>query len=596
MVMQPEETDEWIAYISMWAALVFSLVSGLFYYKEFRALRCGWEVMYVAILETVNYIFLIGWGDLSPFYWKIDTKCHGEDDESGCWGGADRVINEVPVARYMEWLITCPVLLIALSNLTGLKDDYNWRTMKLLTADQGTILFGATGAMASGSIKAVFFVVGVSYGIVTYFTCLEVYVESYANVPPNAKKTVSIMAYMFFMSWLCFPLFWLLGEEGFGHVNQNMSTILHSIADLFSKNLWGLYSWYLRVQVREYHRKKWFEEQERMKVGEKEFEVPKERRPGLEAGNVAAIFKGEEVDEEIDPSYADYRRQRRRNRGRSISEPDPLSAGLNILGIMNQQNNGAQLAAQQEAEQKQIKMQQKLAMMNNNPMGMQQGMGMQQQTPLNIVVLDNMGFQTSMVLTQKLQMEMGGMCTNVGSKPELFNQMQLAMAQGRSIDMVLVLDGLITASDAIMLHQNFQVSVVQYGPNMSPQQTFGEGYLRTPQPGQMFNPSELWMVVNKLRTKQLATANMPMGGGMQGQMQQPGGMQQGQMHQPGAMQGMQQGQMHQPGTMQQPGTMHQPGGMQQPGGTQPGNDANGASVEVLMAEMNALKSYLSANQ
>lgn len=31
--------------------------------------------------------------------------------------------------RYGEWLLTCPVILIHLSNLTGLKDDYSKRTM-----------------------------------------------------------------------------------------------------------------------------------------------------------------------------------------------------------------------------------------------------------------------------------------------------------------------------------------------------------------------------------------------------------------------------------------------------------------------------------
>eukprot|EP00242_Pyramimonas_sp_CCMP2087_P003546 CAMPEP_0198230456 /NCGR_PEP_ID=MMETSP1445-20131203/114672_1 /TAXON_ID=36898 /ORGANISM="Pyramimonas sp., Strain CCMP2087" /LENGTH=614 /DNA_ID=CAMNT_0043910999 /DNA_START=599 /DNA_END=2443 /DNA_ORIENTATION=- len=610
--LKPEETDEWIAYIAMWAALVFSLLSGFFYAREFRMKRCGWEVMYVAILETINYVFLIGWGDLSPFYWKLDTTCHGEADDTNCWNDPlrDRKINEVPVARYMEWLITCPVLLIALSNLTGLKDDYNWRTMKLLTADQGTILFGATGAMATGAVKPVFFCVGATYGVVTYFTALEVYVESYANVPPNAKKTVSIMAYMFFLSWFCFPLFWLLGEEGFGHVNQHMSTCLHAVADLFSKNLWGLYSWYLRLQVREYHRKKWHEEQERLNHGEKEFEVPKERRPEMDGNAIATIFSGEAVEEEadVDPSYADYRRQRRRNRGRSLSEPDPVSAGFNILGVMDKQNRILQMEREAQ-EMKQMKMQQKIAQMNyqsNNGgygMSMQDnnnnkmmGNNMQQGNPtfqrLNVVILDKMGFQASMLLSNKLEAEMGASCVTVSTKPEVFEQMQQAMAGGLAVDMVLAHDGMITANDAIMLHQQYRVAVVQFGPNMSPQQAFGEGYVKTPMPGQMFNPSELWLVVNKLRTKQLATANMPMGGGMMNTMSPQQSMnmtpQQSMNMTPQQSMNMTQQNLNYGAPQQNKQTSGQYGG-QQP------TDANGASVEVLMAEMNALKSYLSQN-
>lgn len=39
--------------------------------------------------------------------------------------------------RYAEWLLTCPVILIHLSNLTGL-GQYNKRTMRLLVSDIGT--------------------------------------------------------------------------------------------------------------------------------------------------------------------------------------------------------------------------------------------------------------------------------------------------------------------------------------------------------------------------------------------------------------------------------------------------------------------------
>jgi hypothetical protein len=50
--------------------------------------------------------------------------------------------------------------------------------------------------------------------------------------------------------------------------------------------------------VREYHRKKWHEEQERLNQGEKEFEVPKERRPEMDGNAIATIFSGQAVEEE----------------------------------------------------------------------------------------------------------------------------------------------------------------------------------------------------------------------------------------------------------------------------------------------------------
>jgi hypothetical protein len=82
----------------------------------------------VAFLEAMNYILIVFWGPTGGFEWHVMTGgAHHKD--------GDTVVYAQWI-RYGEWLITCPVILIALSNLTGLKDDYNWRTMKLLSADQ----------------------------------------------------------------------------------------------------------------------------------------------------------------------------------------------------------------------------------------------------------------------------------------------------------------------------------------------------------------------------------------------------------------------------------------------------------------------------
>jgi bacteriorhodopsin len=51
-----------------------------------------------------------------------------------------------PWLRYAEWLITCPVILIALSRVGTEGGNYSVRTMKLLTSDQGTIVMGITAA------------------------------------------------------------------------------------------------------------------------------------------------------------------------------------------------------------------------------------------------------------------------------------------------------------------------------------------------------------------------------------------------------------------------------------------------------------------
>lgn len=53
------------------------------------------------------------------------------------------------------WLPRIPVqvILMHLSNLTGLADDYSKHTMVLLVSDIGTIVMGVTAAIATGYVK-----------------------------------------------------------------------------------------------------------------------------------------------------------------------------------------------------------------------------------------------------------------------------------------------------------------------------------------------------------------------------------------------------------------------------------------------------------
>lgn len=143
------------------------------------------------------------------------------------------------------------VILIHLSNITGLEDEYSPRTMTLLVSDIGTIVWGVTAAMTRGNLKILFFVIGCCYGANTFFNAAKIYIESYHIVPEGAcKRLVKAMAWTYFVSWGMFPLFFGLGPEGLGHISPKMSTILHTFADLLSKNIWGLIGHWLRVKVR----------------------------------------------------------------------------------------------------------------------------------------------------------------------------------------------------------------------------------------------------------------------------------------------------------------------------------------------------------
>ena len=75
-------------------------------------------MIYIAWVESIKYILEIWWEESSPATIRLTNG------------------TIAPWLRYAEWLITCPVILIALSRVGTEGGNYSIRTMKLLTSDQ----------------------------------------------------------------------------------------------------------------------------------------------------------------------------------------------------------------------------------------------------------------------------------------------------------------------------------------------------------------------------------------------------------------------------------------------------------------------------
>eukprot|EP00227_Mantoniella_beaufortii_P007488 CAMPEP_0197591930 /NCGR_PEP_ID=MMETSP1326-20131121/14094_1 /TAXON_ID=1155430 /ORGANISM="Genus nov. species nov., Strain RCC2288" /LENGTH=445 /DNA_ID=CAMNT_0043157513 /DNA_START=176 /DNA_END=1513 /DNA_ORIENTATION=- len=225
-------TEKEVAGGLQWMCFLLSLLLFSFYAYQYKRKTCGWEVIYIAYIESIKYILEIWFEESSPATIRLTNG------------------TVAPWLRYAEWLLTCPVILIALSRV-GMAGEgsYSRRTMKLLTSDQGTIIMGVTAAYSKGAIKVCFFFVGLLYGFNTFYTAATVYLEAFRSVDDDLKGLVKYMTYCFYSSWCMFPILFVAGPEGFGHISPAGSIIGHSIADLLSKNLWGIFDWWLDYQV-----------------------------------------------------------------------------------------------------------------------------------------------------------------------------------------------------------------------------------------------------------------------------------------------------------------------------------------------------------
>nr|AHH02106.1 Chronos [synthetic construct] len=229
------ELQHKIAVGLQWFTVIVAIVQLIFYgWHSFKA-TTGWEEVYVCVIELVKCFI--------ELFHEVDSPATVYQTNGGA----------VIWLRYSMWLLTCPVILIHLSNLTGLHEEYSKRTMTILVTDIGNIVWGITAAFTKGPLKILFFMIGLFYGVTCFFQIAKVYIESYHTLPKGVcRKICKIMAYVFFCSWLMFPVMFIAGHEGLGLITPYTSGIGHLILDLISKNTWGFLGHHLRVKIHEH--------------------------------------------------------------------------------------------------------------------------------------------------------------------------------------------------------------------------------------------------------------------------------------------------------------------------------------------------------
>lgn len=233
--MDDQRIRETLQYIDfLWSIFLF----GFFAYQRVYKKRCKFEVLYVTGVGSVTDLVKIAFTDFTPASITI-----AENGVRFNW------------SQYYGWLVTCPVLLIHLSNLAG-KDVFDVRRMmKILVAYQILMVSGATASMCetTSPFKWTCFLLAISCLGVVYRYALQIFKESIVVMPDTAESTIKHIATIFYTSWSGFGLFWLLGPAGISLVSDEITKAGFAFCDIVSKNVYSMYGWYLRWYVLRHH-------------------------------------------------------------------------------------------------------------------------------------------------------------------------------------------------------------------------------------------------------------------------------------------------------------------------------------------------------
>jgi len=136
-------------------------------------------------------------------------------------------------ARYIDWLLTTPLMLFDLLTIAGsTKDDI----MFVVGVDLLMIAFGFVGAFVSPTTRAVFFILAIlCFGFIVMTLLQHIRYNKYGKA---ANKLYAKVAYLTIIVWSCYPFVWLC-SEGSRIFSTTEEIIAYMILDVSSKCVFG---------------------------------------------------------------------------------------------------------------------------------------------------------------------------------------------------------------------------------------------------------------------------------------------------------------------------------------------------------------------
>ncbi|MFQ4139854.1 bacteriorhodopsin [Nodosilinea sp. PGN35] len=140
-------------------------------------------------------------------------------------------------ARYADWIVTTPLLLLALGLTAMHRMPKDWVMIASLMATQVVVV--ATGLIADISaipeIRYLWYLCGVSAFLVVMWGLWGPMRKKTLEQGADLSSFFNKLLIYFTVLWIGYPLVWIVGPSGLGLINQDLDTLLFCVLPFFSK-------------------------------------------------------------------------------------------------------------------------------------------------------------------------------------------------------------------------------------------------------------------------------------------------------------------------------------------------------------------------
>lgn len=143
-------------------------------------------------------------------------------------------------ARYVDWTITTPLLLLGLAWVAMRQLNRNpGLVAAMVVADVVMILTGLVSGWTSGGLKWFFFVIScIAFVAVLYFIWVPLRAIAQSGVSQDASLFMPL-ASMLTVLWILYPVVFVIGTEGAGAISAGAEVFFYAVLDITAKVAFG---------------------------------------------------------------------------------------------------------------------------------------------------------------------------------------------------------------------------------------------------------------------------------------------------------------------------------------------------------------------
>ena len=149
-------------------------------------------------------------------------------------------------ARYLDWVVTTPLLLVALAfTAMHYKKKQITLVLTLVLLDILMIVCGFVADFSSDGTKYSWYGLGCFCLVIIFYLTWRPLRQHAAEHSSKLKAIYTILAGYLSALWICYPLAWLFGPSGFNQLEQSTDVALFVFLPILSKVGFSLLDIYL---------------------------------------------------------------------------------------------------------------------------------------------------------------------------------------------------------------------------------------------------------------------------------------------------------------------------------------------------------------